>query len=83
MALSIKTVEADKLARALARLTGESLTAAITIALRERLDRERTRRGEAGDCAQRLLALAGKLRRHYDTRPVTRAEWDAASGDDR
>jgi hypothetical protein len=32
MALSIKTVEADELARSLARLTGESMTEAITAA---------------------------------------------------
>ncbi|HXQ49763.1 MAG TPA: type II toxin-antitoxin system VapB family antitoxin, partial [Stellaceae bacterium] len=41
MALSIKTDEADKLARALTKLTGENLTEAVTIALRERLARER------------------------------------------
>ena len=32
MALSIKTAEADELARSLARLTGESMTEAVTIA---------------------------------------------------
>jgi hypothetical protein len=41
MALSIKTEEADRLARELARLTGESITEAVTVALRERCDRER------------------------------------------
>ena len=40
MALSIKTEEADRLARVLSQLTGESLTRAVTIALRERLERE-------------------------------------------
>ncbi len=35
MVLSIKSVEADQLARELAQLTGESLTDAITNALRE------------------------------------------------
>jgi antitoxin VapB len=79
MALSIKTVEADKLARALARLTGETLTEAVTAALRERLQRERARR--ADNLPQRLLELAGKLRTRYDTRPVTKVEWDAAAGD--
>jgi antitoxin VapB len=39
MALSIKTDEADRLARELAALTGETLTDAVTKALRERLDR--------------------------------------------
>lgn len=81
MALSIKTDEADELARKLSRLTGESLTQAVTIALRERLTRERKRR-TAKDLPQRLAALARQLRASYDTRPVSRAEWDSASGDD-
>ena len=41
MALSIKHDEADRLARELAHLTGESLTEAVLNALRERLQRQR------------------------------------------
>ncbi|MGI8949612.1 MAG: type II toxin-antitoxin system VapB family antitoxin, partial [Ornithinimicrobium sp.] len=41
MALSIKTTEADRLARELAAATHESITEAVTAALRERLDRVR------------------------------------------
>jgi antitoxin VapB len=63
-------------------LTGESLTRAVTIALRERLDRERTRRACPEDLTMRLADFARRLRSHYDTRPVTRAEWNAASGDE-
>jgi len=44
MALSIKTEEADRLARNLAKLTGETMTQAVTVALRERLAREQERR---------------------------------------
>jgi antitoxin VapB len=40
MPLSIKHPEANRLARALARRTGETLTEAVISALRERLDRE-------------------------------------------
>jgi antitoxin VapB len=40
MALSIKHEEADRLARELAAITGESLTEAVLNALRERLRRE-------------------------------------------
>jgi antitoxin VapB len=40
MALSIKSDEADRLARELVAETGETLTDAVEIALRERLDRE-------------------------------------------
>jgi len=50
MALSIKDPEADRLARAVARATGESLTAAVVTALRERLARvERPRRTKLAD----------------------------------
>jgi antitoxin VapB len=41
MALNIKDEEADALARELAAETGESITAAVTIAVRERLERLR------------------------------------------
>jgi antitoxin VapB len=44
MALSIKNPEADRLARELAAITGESLSDAIVIALRERLARTAGRR---------------------------------------
>jgi antitoxin VapB len=40
MPLSIKDPEADRLARALAQRTGETLTEAVITALRQRLDRE-------------------------------------------
>ncbi len=81
MAFSIKSEEADRLARALARLTGESLTEAVTTALRERLERERARRAADEDLPARLAALSQELRAAYDTRPVSRAEWDAACGE--
>jgi antitoxin VapB len=44
MALSIKNPEADLLARELAAVTGESLTDAVLLALRERLERQRRHR---------------------------------------
>jgi antitoxin VapB len=82
MALSIKTAEADELARALARLTGESMTDAVTVALRERLARERAKRAASADLPARLTTLAERLRAAYDTTPDSKAERDAASGDD-
>jgi antitoxin VapB len=82
MALSIKTQEADQLARALAQLTGETMTEAVTTALRERLVRERARRHSAGDLSERLTSLARRWHAEYDMRPVSKAEWDEASGDD-
>ncbi len=44
MSLNIKNEETCRLARELARLTGESMTGAITVALEERLERERRQR---------------------------------------
>jgi len=82
MALSIKTAEADELARSLVRLTGESMTEAVTVALRERLAREKTKRERAASLPSRLSALSERLRVSYDTRPVRREEWDAAAGDE-
>ena len=43
MALSLKGAETDRLAREVAKLTGESLTEAVRTALAERLERERRR----------------------------------------
>ena len=41
MALNITNEETCRLARELAELTGETMTGAITVALRERLEREK------------------------------------------
>ena len=41
MSLNIKNEETCRLARELADLTGETMTGAITVALRERLEREK------------------------------------------
>ena len=46
MSLNIKSPEAHELAAELARLTGESMTQAVTEALRERLEREKRKRDE-------------------------------------
>lgn len=57
MPLNIKDPETDRLARELSSVTGESLTAAIAIAVRERL--ERVRGGPRGqDLASELDAIA-------------------------
>lgn len=41
MGLNIKNPETERLARELARLTGETVTMAITVALKERLERRK------------------------------------------
>ena len=59
MALSLKDPETDRLARKVAKLTGESLTEAVRNALIERLARECLRRGRpAQRIAEALDALA-------------------------
>jgi antitoxin VapB len=62
MALNIKNDETQKLARELARLTGESMTAAITEAVRERLERVRSEHG-AG-LTDRLLKIGRECAEH-------------------
>jgi len=62
MALSIKTDEADRLARELARETKESLTEAVTVALRERL--ERIREDRRSSMESRLDLLVARYRSH-------------------
>lgn len=54
--LNIKNHEAHRLASALAGLTGETLTTAVTIALGDRLERERRRRA-SHEVAERLMAI--------------------------
>lgn len=41
MAMNIKNPETERLARELAKRTGESLTLAVTVAIKERLDRQK------------------------------------------
>ena len=60
MAMNIKNPETDRLAKELAELTGESMTAAVTEAVRERL--ERVRRGKPDpEKVERLMALAREM----------------------
>jgi len=54
MALSIKNIEVERLARELAEKTGESLTGAIQTALQERVERLKRQR--------KSLILLGQLR---------------------
>lgn len=73
MALSIKHDEADRLARALARETGETLTEAVVTALRERLGRVRRPKR-----ATRLRADIQAIQKRVARLPVV----DARTADD-
>jgi antitoxin VapB len=62
VALNIRNPEAERLAAAVARLTGETKTEAVTQALRDRLARlrrERTRRPLADELDEIALHCAG------------------------
>jgi antitoxin VapB len=67
MAMNIKSEEAQKLAHQLSEITGESLTTAVTEAVRERLDRVKSSKGEG--LADRLLQIgrecAARLKEPY------------------
>lgn len=64
MAMNIKNDETQKLVRKLSNLTGESLTAAITEAVRERLERVQSAQG-AG-LAERLLRIGKDCAAHLE-----------------
>lgn len=63
MALSLKDPEADRLAREVAARTGETLTAAVVVALRERLARlgPRSRRRRLRDELREIGERCAKL----------------------
>jgi antitoxin VapB len=66
MHLNIKNDEAHRLATELAKLTGESLTSAVTLALRERLARERRRR-QTDKMAAALMQIGSRYAALPDT----------------
>jgi antitoxin VapB len=65
MALNIRNSEAERLAEALSRLTGESKTEAVTRALRDRLARLRRERS-----GRRLADELDDIGRHCAALPV-------------
>jgi antitoxin VapB len=63
MSMNIKNEEAQRLAHKLSRLTGESLTTAVTVSVRERLERIQ----ESQDCerlAARLVRIGKDCAKH-------------------
>ena len=67
--LNIKSDDAYRLASQLAELTGESLTTAVTRALRDALDHERKTRGVEEKVA-RMLEAGREIRAHLRA-PIT------------
>ena len=66
MNLNVKDPEAHRLAQAISRATGESMTRVVTEALRERYARIERQRGRAS--VEELLAIADRAAAHA-TRP--------------
>jgi antitoxin VapB len=62
MSLNIKNEKTHRRARELARLTGESMTAAVDKAVQERL--ERVRNTKKGGLAERLLKIGRECAAH-------------------
>jgi antitoxin VapB len=65
MALNIRNSEAERLANAVATITGETKTEAVTIALRERLENLKRRRSR-----KRLADELDEIARHCASLPV-------------
>ena len=74
MPLSIKDPEADRLARAVAQRTGETLTQAVINALRERLAREERKEQAIEGLVEDIMEIG----RHCASLPLL----DARSADD-
>ena len=73
MTLNIKDPQAHKLAQAIAQETGETMTRAVTEALRERLERlHRRRKREA--TVEDLLAIGRRCAATLKGKPVDHAE---------
>jgi antitoxin VapB len=78
--LNIKGDDAYRLASELSELTGESLTAAVTAALRERLAREQAARGRDARLAE-VRRIAAEIRDHMH-KPLPSSNHDFLYGED-
>lgn len=69
MGFNIKNPETHKLAQALAHETGESMTRAVTEALRERLERVRRERKRSATAAE-LIAIGRRCASTLRGKPI-------------
>ena len=75
MQLNIKNDEAYQMAARLAALTGESMTTAVTEALRERLERQ-SRQHDRDERLRRVRAITADIRRHMrEPLPTSDHDW--------
>ena len=79
MSLNIKNEETHRLARELASATGESMTVAVSEAIRERLERVRSKNSREG-LAEHLLrigrAMAAHIKEPYKSMDVDELLYD-------
>ena len=80
MGLNIKNDETCQLAAELARLTGDTMTGAITITLRERLERERHVRN-AENRLQEMRAIAERCASQMGPGPAAIEHGDVLYGE--
>jgi antitoxin VapB len=73
MTLNVKDPEAHRLAQAIAKETGESMTRAVTESLRERYERLQRRRGKAS--VEELLSIARRAAAHVTGPHIDHAEF--------
>jgi antitoxin VapB len=76
MGLNIKNEETCRLVQELAQLTGESLTAAVTSAVKEKLAKERSHVMQKPGLAQRLMKIA------EETGPLFKEPWKSVDHGD-
>ncbi len=62
MSLNVKNPEAHRLAQAISKATGETMTHVVTESLRERYERLQSHRGKAS--VEELLAIAQRASSH-------------------
>jgi antitoxin VapB len=75
MSLNIKDQEAHELAQSLAKETGETMTKAVKVALKERLERVRDRRKRKKNLAKELLAIGEAFSKRMNGPPIDHAEF--------
>ncbi len=74
MSLNIKNEETYKLAQALSKETGETMTDAVTVALRERLERLR-RESKKKNMARDLLDIGARFSKLVKGKPFSHGEF--------
>lgn len=70
MSMNIKNEAAHQLARELAAATGETITTAVTVALRERLERTRNQRRRDRASAEEIMAIGRQMAERLKGKPI-------------